>query len=121
MKGVFICPFFLIMIRRPPRSTLFPCTTLFRSLLASREWAAGGKPICQYTAKKTPELREEIASCESRPLPEASVIRLEYSRTRQGWCREASTNEGGTTRAEYNALRPSLNWGRRAFLFSRMI
>src|SRR5258705_3359154 len=27
------------MIRRPPRSTLFPYTTLFRSLLA-REWGA---------------------------------------------------------------------------------
>src|SRR5258707_5696942 len=24
------------MIRRPPRSTLFPCTTLFRSVLAGR-------------------------------------------------------------------------------------
>src|SRR3712207_7349231 len=26
-----ICPFFFLMIRRPPRSTLFPYTTLFRS------------------------------------------------------------------------------------------
>src|SRR3712207_9149709 len=25
------CIFFFLMIRRPPRSTLFPCTTLFRS------------------------------------------------------------------------------------------
>src|SRR2546427_4512199 len=29
------CFFFFLMIRRPPRSTLFPYTTLFRSLLAS--------------------------------------------------------------------------------------
>src|SRR2546429_9989306 len=28
--------FFFLMIRRPPRSTLFPYTTLFRSRLASR-------------------------------------------------------------------------------------
>src|SRR5260221_8777745 len=28
--------FFFLMIRRPPRSTLFPYTTLFRSLLQSR-------------------------------------------------------------------------------------
>src|SRR5437870_13072544 len=28
-----ICVFFFLMIRRPPRSTLFPYTTLFRSLL----------------------------------------------------------------------------------------
>src|ERR1051325_12234917 len=29
---VFFCFFFFLMIRRPPRSTLFPYTTLFRSL-----------------------------------------------------------------------------------------
>src|SRR5260370_19118186 len=27
-----VCTFFFLMIRRPPRSTLFPYTTLFRSL-----------------------------------------------------------------------------------------
>src|SRR3712207_8648877 len=32
-----ICSFFL-MIRRPPRSTLFPYTTLFRSRVASRRY-----------------------------------------------------------------------------------
>src|SRR5258708_27255091 len=34
-----IIPFFFLMIRRPPRSTLFPYTTLFRSLGTS---IAGG-------------------------------------------------------------------------------
>src|SRR3989454_10547638 len=29
----FLCVFFFLMIRRPPRSTLFPYTTLFRSRL----------------------------------------------------------------------------------------
>src|SRR6266496_5279430 len=33
----FICYFFFLMIRRPPRSTLFPYTTLFRP-------RAGGRP-----------------------------------------------------------------------------
>src|SRR2546426_9267059 len=33
--------FFFLMIRRPPRSTLFPYTTLFRSLL---ELVAGAHP-----------------------------------------------------------------------------
>src|SRR5258708_24442551 len=34
-----MCPyvFFFLMIRRPPRSTLFPYTTLFRSRLHCRE------------------------------------------------------------------------------------
>src|SRR5207245_9676495 len=31
--SVFYIFFFFLMIRRPPRSTLFPYTTLFRSLL----------------------------------------------------------------------------------------
>src|SRR3712207_8960017 len=34
------CCFFL-MIRRPPRSTLFPYTTLFRSELVTHPWVAG--------------------------------------------------------------------------------
>ena len=29
-----VCLFFFLMIRRPPRSTLFPYTTLFRSVIA---------------------------------------------------------------------------------------
>src|SRR5436305_10111866 len=32
--------FFFLMIRRQPRSTLFPYTTLFRSLKTMIEWAA---------------------------------------------------------------------------------
>src|SRR5688572_33406834 len=31
----FIAFFFFLMIRRPPRSTLFPYTTLFRSVISS--------------------------------------------------------------------------------------
>src|SRR3712207_7016773 len=33
------------MIRRPPRSTLFPYTTLFRSLVAARELALHGGDV----------------------------------------------------------------------------
>src|SRR5256886_12096767 len=38
--------FFFLMIRRPPRSTLFPYTTLFRSgsSRAMRSWWGGPKP-----------------------------------------------------------------------------
>src|SRR6476620_8158411 len=34
--SVCVCSFFFLMIRRPPRSTLFPYTTLFRSPLPGR-------------------------------------------------------------------------------------
>src|SRR2546430_10298955 len=35
------CFFFFLMIRRPPRSTLFPYTTLFRSGLANQQQHPG--------------------------------------------------------------------------------
>src|SRR5260370_30944483 len=38
-----MCFFFFLMIRRPPRSTLFPYTTLFRSPLAALR--AAGVPV----------------------------------------------------------------------------
>src|SRR2546427_11443929 len=45
--------FFFLMIRRPPRSTLFPYTTLFRSgarrhteTRGSKRWAGGGGAPC---------------------------------------------------------------------------
>src|SRR5476649_3025173 len=39
----FICFFFFLMIRRPPRSTLFPYTTLFRSR-SERQRPGPGRP-----------------------------------------------------------------------------
>src|SRR6266508_5535021 len=36
--------FFFLMIRRPPRSTLFPYTTLFRSSCSPRTWQAASVP-----------------------------------------------------------------------------
>src|SRR5256885_14686008 len=36
-SSYFVLFFFFLMIRRPPRSTLFPYTTLFRSVLPSNE------------------------------------------------------------------------------------
>src|SRR3712207_7617742 len=39
---MLICLFFFLMIRRPPRSTLFPYTTLFRS--DKRRDCRGGLP-----------------------------------------------------------------------------
>src|SRR3712207_6868021 len=33
------------MIRRPPRSTLFPYTTLFRSVQPAHQGGAGGDPV----------------------------------------------------------------------------
>src|SRR5256885_3318800 len=45
------------MIRRPPRSTLFPYTTLFRSCVPKKAWAACCADFCGTT------LTSIIASC----------------------------------------------------------
>src|SRR5438445_9114692 len=37
--------FFFLMIRRPPRSTLFPYTTLFRSSIRQRKTGDGGTDV----------------------------------------------------------------------------
>src|SRR2546423_9231821 len=46
--------FFFLMIRRPPRSTLFPYTTLFRSHFMFRR--------SERLQQKHPQMRHEIAS-----------------------------------------------------------
>src|SRR3712207_8291078 len=47
------------MIRRPPRSTLFPYTTLFRSILPSNKWyPALSKPNVELVTHGLAEVRE---------------------------------------------------------------
>src|SRR2546430_5728916 len=55
--------FFFLMIRRPPRSTLFPYTTLFRSRPAQATGSPSGARIT--TPRSTPRVseREDMASC----------------------------------------------------------
>src|SRR2546430_6712336 len=62
--------FFFLMIRRPPRSTLFPYTTLFRSRFQFRTWKTFGpgsvgfqkstKPLDAVTPSKRPGCAPEI-------------------------------------------------------------
>src|SRR3712207_7919769 len=60
--------FFFLMIRRPPRSTLFPYTTLFRSYPRSPRCSRSRRPC--WTSTPT---------AERRPLP-ATVRRPLYCR-----------------------------------------
>src|SRR5256884_747300 len=49
--------FFFLMIRRPPRSTLFPYTTLFRSRPASSY--TGWNPVERHRSTQAPDCRRE--------------------------------------------------------------
>src|SRR2546430_8244018 len=69
------CYFFFLMIRRPPRSTLFPYTTLFRSLIwiqrgvcaldalvfevAPTSWARCRPTLCRRSEEHTSELQSQ--------------------------------------------------------------
>src|ERR1041384_8750896 len=58
---VCYCFFFFLMIRRPPRSTLFPYTTLFRSprerSVPCRAPARAGNPESRRSEEHTSELQ----------------------------------------------------------------
>src|SRR5688572_31626977 len=63
----FVCLFFFLMIRRPPRSTLFPYTTLFRSL---GKCAAPSRRKRTRPSSGTPATTSGTASSSSpRPRP----------------------------------------------------
>src|SRR2546426_3800986 len=66
----FVCPhccfFFFLMIRRPPRSTLFPYTTLFRSLV---------RDLCEQRPGIARELRAGSAECDRAAVLERAVDR----------------------------------------------
>src|SRR2546429_7352632 len=59
--------FFFLMIRRPPRSTLFPYTTLFRSYRANRPARArvAGDPRCEGAAPRN-RSEEHTSELQSR-------------------------------------------------------
>src|SRR5260370_16397552 len=57
------CLFFFLMIRRPPRSTLFPYTTLFRSAWPwSPPSTPRSSPPCAHAATKSRSRSEEHTS-----------------------------------------------------------
>src|SRR3712207_7129766 len=65
------------MIRRPPRSTLFPYTTLFRSSAAPRRAAPVGAGPARKARRHPPppaDLRRAPAGRPSRPLHSAGPL-----------------------------------------------
>src|SRR5260221_2936957 len=58
--------FFFLMIRRPPRSTLFPYTTLFRSRLSRRRGGRPGAWRCSCRMSSTGPAHGQAAVVERR-------------------------------------------------------
>src|SRR5258706_4906940 len=74
------------MIRRPPRSTLFPYTTLFRSRIARATRSANSRPAKESKAEESSALAQASAdqapakaapATSSRPRP-ASAFKMRY-------------------------------------------
>src|SRR6266571_3135477 len=68
-----MCFFFFLMIRRPPRSTLFPYTTLFRSSHRRRSMCCGRAPHPAPARRHLPRRRESP----TRALRRADTRRAE--------------------------------------------
>src|SRR2546430_7767131 len=62
------------MIRRPPRSTLFPYTTLFRSPALRRPGARRTAPIHQNAIQPGPESRRVVTPLERAIRPDEGVL-----------------------------------------------
>src|SRR3989449_11309235 len=65
------------MIRRPPRSTLFPYTTLFRSPVFTRD--AAGNPVIQFQNVSRARLRGLDFSLVATPFPWNLTTSLSYT------------------------------------------
>src|SRR3712207_7897372 len=63
--------FFFLMIRRPPRSTLFPYTTLFRSADRDRDAAAPVEPMGDVGQQRAEARR--AAEPDQEPVREGEV------------------------------------------------
>src|SRR6266496_4760159 len=63
---IFCVFFFFLMIRRPPRSTLFPYTTLFRSQRRRMSTRPASRATRRPTPKAPPRSEEHTSELQSR-------------------------------------------------------
>src|SRR5256885_3548803 len=89
--------FFFLMIRRPPRSTLFPYTTLFRSPAAAgrlrREWRRGGAGARTCTSSRSTSDRKSTRLNSSHLVISYAVFCLKKKKLTQNGPQEAHARE----------------------------
>src|SRR5215211_3390026 len=111
------------MIRRPPRSTLFPYTTLFRSPAAWRARGQPGRADCRARAPPEPQLAQFLRAAERGPARGARAQASGPQRAQAGrpawasgsWAGVATARvgrRGGGSLAPKLLLRASLRGGR---------
>src|SRR2546427_9023323 len=75
--------FFFLMIRRPPRSTLFPYTTLFRSvkakIAAARQRAKPGQPAPALPDTQRAAPAQDVGAKPPAPTSDRKSTRLNSS------------------------------------------
>src|SRR2546428_4891705 len=97
------------MIRRPPRSTLFPYTTLFRSLLRARRWPPPPCPGRPDRPSRRPRVRPAHRSEEhTSELQSRSdlVCRLLLEKKKK----KESSHPSRIERAPVRVSRPLVTW-----------
>src|SRR3712207_8133765 len=73
--------YFFLMIRRPPRSTLFPYTTLFRSGSGPRHSSAGPAAAASSSSAPGPGARTSSSPCCRRTGPTSGRSRRSEEHT----------------------------------------
>src|SRR5215813_3691387 len=106
------CPFFFfLMIRRPPRSTLFPYTTLFRSF--RRENRGRREPVTAGDKSATERSEEHTSELQSRPQlvcrlllekkkhPGRRSVPVDRRKSAQGWIDRTDSSREDRGRAKW--------------------
>src|SRR6266705_4329883 len=92
------CSFFFLMVRRPPRSTLFPYTTLFRSQRQPASSCSSSAPATWHGALRSEEHTSELQSpydlvCRLLLEKKKEITTLQYHYTKK---RQENTNNINT-------------------------
>src|SRR2546422_2206867 len=110
--GLLILVFFFLMIRRPPRSTLFPYTTLFRSPADRMPGTAMGKMIRTMAPNRVaPSMRAHSRSEEHTSELQSRlhlVCRLLLEKKKKHWWRKTEPRATKTPTSRPSTCKPEL-------------
>src|SRR6476620_12047624 len=95
-----VCLFFFLLIRRPPRSTLFPYTTLFRSPL-DEDPRASAAVLARVPEHRERRSEEHTSELQSRQY---LVCRLLLEKTKK---QKIQTNPEITKKNQHKSPKPS--------------